>query len=196
MKLVVYDDLPSPGFDHRRQRSSLSSWVVEGRNLASRASTRASMSWKRQSTTPLKIGAPTDFRRVDSFHLQSMPEVPDQYQPLELSIHRSSQRLSDLPSFDSFQVDDTRQRQWASRQWASRTQCESSPASGRAGRTQFESSAVLRIGAPLVAPRVRARRHHARHEVPIRGELSLRVSAAGAYRDPVVVTLCGRTTPA
>ncbi|CAI7614143.1 unnamed protein product [Penicillium pancosmium] len=112
MKLVVYDDLPSPGGYHHRQRSSLSSWVVEGRNLASRASTRASMSWKRQSTgTPLKIGAPTDFRRVDSFHLDSMPALPKQYRPLELSIHRSGHRLSDLPSFEEFQLEDNRQRQ-------------------------------------------------------------------------------------
>ncbi|KAJ5596000.1 hypothetical protein N7450_002458 [Penicillium hetheringtonii] len=111
MKLVVYDDLPSPSVNHHRQRSSLSSWMVEGRNLASRASTRASMSWKRQSSTPLKIGAPTDFRRVESFHLESMPALPKQYQPLELSIHRSGHRLSDLPSFEEFQLDDNRQRQ-------------------------------------------------------------------------------------
>lgn len=111
MKLVVYDDLPSPSVNHHRQRSSLSSWVVEGRNLASRASTRASMSWKRQSSTPLKIGAPTDFRRVDSFHLESMPVLPKQYQPLDLSIHRSGHRLSDLPCFEEFQLVDNRQRQ-------------------------------------------------------------------------------------
>ncbi|KAJ5984275.1 hypothetical protein N7481_006374 [Penicillium waksmanii] len=111
MKLVVYDDLPSPGGYHNRQRSSLSSWVVEGRNLASRASTRASMSWKRQSTIPLKIGAPSDFRRVDSFHLDSMPALPKQYRPLELSIHRSGHRLSDLPSFEEFQLEDNHQRQ-------------------------------------------------------------------------------------
>ncbi|KAJ5387496.1 hypothetical protein N7509_010037 [Penicillium cosmopolitanum] len=112
MKLVVYDDLPSPGGYYHRQQSSLSSWVVEGRNLASRASTRASMSWKRQSTgTPLKIGAPSDFRRVDSFHLDSMPALPKQYRPLELSIHRSGHRLSDLPSFEEFQLEDNHQRQ-------------------------------------------------------------------------------------
>ncbi|CAI7669523.1 unnamed protein product [Penicillium manginii] len=110
MKLVVYDDLPSPGGYHHRQ-SSLSSWVVEGRNLASWASTRASMSWKRQSATPLRIGAPTDFRRVDSFHLESLPALPKQYKPLELSIHRSGHRLSDLPSFEEFQLEDNQQRQ-------------------------------------------------------------------------------------
>ncbi|KAJ5089710.1 hypothetical protein N7532_008394 [Penicillium argentinense] len=111
MKLVVYDDLPSPSVHRHRQRNSLSSWVSEGKNLASRASTRASMSWKRSSANPLKIGAPTDFRRVDSFHLESIPAVPKQYQPLQLSIHRSGNRLSDLPSFESFQLDDSPQRQ-------------------------------------------------------------------------------------
>lgn len=70
----------------------------------SRASVRASISLKRQSTTPLKIGAPTDFRRVQSFR-GPMP-LPTKYRPLDLSIHRSGNRLSDLPSFDSFQLDE------------------------------------------------------------------------------------------
>lgn len=109
MKLVVYDDLPSPGA-HHQHRNSLSSWISEGRNLASRASTRASISWKRHSTTPLRISAPSDFRRVQSF--QPPPPLPTKYQPLELSIYRSGNRLSDLPSFDSFQLDEEgRQRQ-------------------------------------------------------------------------------------
>ena len=107
MKLVVYDDLPSPGGHH--SRNSLSSWLEEGRNLASRASTRASMgmSRKRHTTTPLKISAPSDFRRVQSFQ---HPHVATKYQPLELSIHRSGNRLSDLPSFESFQMNEDHQR--------------------------------------------------------------------------------------
>ncbi|KAJ5190607.1 uncharacterized protein N7498_009592 [Penicillium cinerascens] len=109
MKLVVYEDLPSPRVYHQ-QRNSLSSWISDGRNLASRASTRASMSWKRQSTVPLKIGAPSDFRRVDSFSFQP-PSLPMKYQPLELSIYRSGNRLSDLPEFDSFDFDEDRHRQ-------------------------------------------------------------------------------------
>lgn len=139
MKLVVYDDLPSPSVHRHRQRNSLSSWVSEGRNLASRASTRASMSWKRQSTAPLRIGAPTDFRRVDSFHLEStpMPALPKQYQPLELSIHRSGHRLSDLPSFEEFQVDDNHQRQTMASPPRALT-----PLSVRARRCQSSHAAV------------------------------------------------------
>ncbi|KAJ5776618.1 uncharacterized protein N7511_001629 [Penicillium nucicola] len=104
MKLVVYDDLPSPTIP-RERRNSLSSWIDEGRQLASRASTRASMSMKRQSTPlrkPLKISAPSDFRRVQSFQ----PPPSTKYQPLDLRIHRSGNRLSDLPSFESFQFND------------------------------------------------------------------------------------------
>lgn len=114
MKLVVYDDLPSPSVDHQRN-NSLSSWIADGKNLASRASTRASMSLKRRSIVPLKIGAPSDFRRVDGFSFQpSTPRtspLPKKYQPLELSIYRSGNRLSDLPEFDSFEFDQDHHRQ-------------------------------------------------------------------------------------
>lgn len=107
LKLTVYDDLPSPGFDHER-RNSLSNLLEEGRSLASRASHRASMSIsrRRNTMTPISIGAPTDFRRVQS--CQTMPPMPTQldFQPLELSIHRGGKRLSDLPEFDSFLADD------------------------------------------------------------------------------------------
>ncbi|KAJ5960950.1 uncharacterized protein N7479_008100 [Penicillium vulpinum] len=112
MKLVVYDDLPSPSI--HQHRNSLSSWFNDSRNLASRASNRASMSLKRSSTTPLKIGAPSDFRRVQSFHdhppqsFRSPP--PPTYQPLDLRIHRSGNRLSDLPSFEDFQLNESTQR--------------------------------------------------------------------------------------
>jgi hypothetical protein len=112
MKLVVYDDLPSPSIHHHR--NSLSSWFNDGRQLASRASNRASMSLKRSSTTPLKISAPSDFRRVQSFYdhpapSSHSPPAPT-YQPLDLRIHRSGHRLSDLPSFETFQPDDYTQR--------------------------------------------------------------------------------------
>lgn len=106
MKLVVYDDLPSPGI-HHRSRNSLSSWIDGGRHLASRASGRASTSWKRNTAAPLKISAPSDFRRVQSFQLEPSSA---QFQPLQLRFHRSGNRLSDLPSFDSFEVDEDIQR--------------------------------------------------------------------------------------
>ncbi|KAJ5084005.1 hypothetical protein NUU61_008584 [Penicillium alfredii] len=115
MKLVVYDDLPSPSV--HENRNSLSSWIVESRNFASRTSYRASMSWKRNSMAPassstsaLRISAPSDFRRVQSFHPPPSPWLPT-FQPLELSFHRSGNRLPDLPTFDSFQLADERYRQ-------------------------------------------------------------------------------------
>lgn len=112
MKLVVYDDLPSPSI--HQHRNSWSSWLNDSRHLATRASNRASMSLKRTSTIPLKIGAPSDFRRVQSFHdhpSQSFhcPPAPT-YQPLDLRIHRSGNRLSDLPSFETFQLHEGPQR--------------------------------------------------------------------------------------
>ncbi|KAJ6096535.1 hypothetical protein N7486_007281 [Penicillium sp. IBT 16267x] len=109
MKLKVYDDLPDPRIHHTRNSLSLSLWLEEGRNLASRASNRASLtpSRRRHPTTPLKISSPSDFRRVESFH--DSGAVVSRYQPLDLSIHRSGNRLSDLPSFESFQLDEDRQ---------------------------------------------------------------------------------------
>ncbi|CEO60352.1 hypothetical protein PMG11_04983 [Penicillium brasilianum] len=106
MKLVVYDDLPSPGVRHQ-SRNSLSSWLGEGRHLASRASGRASISRKRPTAAPLKISAPSDFRRVQSFQLEPSPT---KFQPLQLNIYRSGHRLSDLPSFETFEVDQSSQR--------------------------------------------------------------------------------------
>ncbi|KXG48370.1 uncharacterized protein PGRI_022400 [Penicillium griseofulvum] len=112
MKLVVYDDLPSPSI--HQHRNSLSSWFNDSRNLASRASNRASMTLKRTSTTPLKIGAPSDFRRVQSFHDHPSQSYhvppPPTYQPLDLRIHRSGNRLSDLPSFEGFQLNESTER--------------------------------------------------------------------------------------
>ncbi|KAJ5759608.1 hypothetical protein N7520_006764 [Penicillium odoratum] len=103
MKLRVYDDLPNPRIYHTRSSHSLSSWLGESRNLASRASTRASVTTSRKRhPSGLTISAPSDFRRVESFH----QPVTTIYQPLDLIIHRSGNRLSDLPSFDSFQLDD------------------------------------------------------------------------------------------
>ncbi|KAJ5189168.1 hypothetical protein N7491_005492 [Penicillium cf. griseofulvum] len=112
MKLVVYDDFPSLSI--HQHRNSLSSWFNDSRNLASRASNRASMTLKRTSTTPLKIGAPSDFRRVQSFHDHPSQSFhvppPPTYQPLDLRFHRSGNRLSDLPSFEGFQLNESTER--------------------------------------------------------------------------------------
>ncbi|GIJ89004.1 hypothetical protein Asppvi_007932 [Aspergillus pseudoviridinutans] len=106
MKLVVYDDLPSP----TPRTSSFPSWITEGRSVVSRASKRASMSFKRQST-PLRISAPTDFRRVETFH--SFASSPAEFQPLVLKIHTPGNRLSDLPTFDDFLSQEDRRRSLA-----------------------------------------------------------------------------------
>ncbi|PWY89506.1 hypothetical protein BO94DRAFT_490499 [Aspergillus sclerotioniger CBS 115572] len=101
MNLAGDDDLPSPGPPPRV--SSLQSWVVEGKARASRASNRASISLKRRSTAPVRISAPSDFRRVSMFLTE-----PDGYCPLELSFTSPGNRLPDLPRFDSYGLDITR----------------------------------------------------------------------------------------
>ncbi|KAL4870053.1 hypothetical protein BDV12DRAFT_166507 [Aspergillus spectabilis] len=98
MKLVVYDDLPSPG---PPRASSFPTWVMEeGRNLASRASSRASMSFKRKSTAAVRISAPTDFRRVTT--LPTISTVSTGFRPLELSFQSPAYPLPDLPRFSDF----------------------------------------------------------------------------------------------
>ncbi|RDW90294.1 uncharacterized protein DSM5745_02069 [Aspergillus mulundensis] len=107
MKLVVYDDLPSPGPPPRA--SSFPSWVMdEGKNLASRASSRASMSFRRKSTVPVRISAPTDFRVVSgtstTMLTRSLTTVPvhRSYRPLELSFQSPANKLPELPRFSDF----------------------------------------------------------------------------------------------
>ncbi|KAL4739286.1 hypothetical protein BDV11DRAFT_119561 [Aspergillus similis] len=110
MKLVVYDDLPSPG--PPSPSSSFPSWIMdEGRNLVSRASTRASMSFRRRSTAPLRISAPTDFRVVAgtsaTLPTRALSTAPAQrpYRPLELSFQNPANRLPELPRFSDFNFD-------------------------------------------------------------------------------------------
>lgn len=99
MKLVFYDDLPSPGL--APQSSNLSHWVAEGRNLASRASNRASINtlWRRPSRKPT-ISQPSDFRRVNP-----PPARLDNFRPLELSIYRPGSQLPELPTFGDFDLE-------------------------------------------------------------------------------------------
>lgn len=100
MKLVFYDDLPSPGLEP--QSSNISHWVTEGRNLASKASNRASLNtiWRRPSRKPT-ISQPSDFRRVNppSTRLET-------YRPLELSIYRPGNELGELPAFTDFNLEE------------------------------------------------------------------------------------------
>ncbi|KAL3461596.1 hypothetical protein BJX64DRAFT_300117 [Aspergillus heterothallicus] len=98
MKLTVYDDLPSPG---PPRASSFPTWVMEeGRNFASRASSRASMSLRRKSTVPVRIGAPTDFRRVNT-----LPDLSPGFRPLELNFESPANRLPELPLFSDYGVE-------------------------------------------------------------------------------------------
>ncbi|KAL4974794.1 hypothetical protein BDW66DRAFT_79804 [Aspergillus desertorum] len=107
MKLIVYDDLSSPGLPTRS--SSFPSWVMdEGRHLASLASSRASISFRRKSTAPLRISAPTDFRVVagtrTTLPTRTLSTAPAQrpYRPLELSFQSPTNRLPELPRFSHF----------------------------------------------------------------------------------------------
>ncbi|KAK2790002.1 hypothetical protein FQN52_005812 [Onygenales sp. PD_12] len=103
MKLVLYDNLPSPGGPHSRS-STISQWVAEGRTLASKATDRASLSIRRKSTKPSPhrptISGPSDFRRVSPPQARRQP-----FRPLELSIYLPGNRLSDLPEFDDFDLE-------------------------------------------------------------------------------------------
>ncbi|PYH94217.1 hypothetical protein BO71DRAFT_450241 [Aspergillus ellipticus CBS 707.79] len=96
---VVYNDLPSPRPLPRA--STLPSWVVEGRNRASRASNRASMSLKRKSTAPVRISGPSDFRRVSMFPTTEL----DGFHPLELGFTSPRNRLPELPRFEEYQLE-------------------------------------------------------------------------------------------
>ncbi|PGH18328.1 hypothetical protein AJ80_04506 [Polytolypa hystricis UAMH7299] len=102
MRLILYDDLP-PSPTIRSRSSTISHLVTEGRNLAAKASDRASLSIRRISLKPsrkLAIGSPHDFRRVPPRSRVSP------FRPLELSIYSPGNRLSDLPEFDHFDLED------------------------------------------------------------------------------------------
>lgn len=94
MKLVLYEDMPST--PRLPPPSQISQLVAQGRNLASRASDRASLSIRKRSSSRPKVSAP---------RLRTADELPSgrlqQYRPLELSIYMPENRLSDLPEFDA-----------------------------------------------------------------------------------------------
>ena len=71
-----------------------SQWLVEGRNLASRASSRGSFSTRRTTNYRPVIGAPSDFRKVEHPN-----ERHERFRPLELSIYRPGNELPPLPVF-------------------------------------------------------------------------------------------------
>lgn len=98
-KEICYDQPQSvslPKFNtNQRSASRISTrptqWLAEGRNLASRASSRASFT-RRPSYRPT-IGAPSDFRRVERNGRIGG------FRPLELSIYLPGNELPSLPVF-------------------------------------------------------------------------------------------------
>ncbi|WEW57288.1 hypothetical protein PRK78_002753 [Emydomyces testavorans] len=106
MKLVIYDDLPSPN-EPRPRAASMSNWVAQGRDLASKVNKRRTLlsrpsSWnnRRKKRT---ISAPTNFRRVPT-----AAERRFSFRPLELSIYLPGNELPDLPEFTNFDLDHPR----------------------------------------------------------------------------------------
>lgn len=120
MRLVLYDDLPSPTSPPPipRPASSLPSRILaDGKQLASRASSiRDSISLRPKSginRNRLSISGPSDFRRVQSSMdfpegMHSPVQLQQQhFRPLQLSIYDApGHQLPDLPSFEKFSVDD------------------------------------------------------------------------------------------
>src|SRR4051794_18819445 len=94
MKLVFYDDMPST--PQPPPPSHLSQLVTHGRNLASRASERASFSVRTRRSARPSISGPLPVEVMDDLP----PRRRYQYRPLELSIYLPENRLSDLPDFN------------------------------------------------------------------------------------------------
>lgn len=97
--------LTAPVFDFDDVRpasraSRTSQFIAESRNLASRASRRASSATRRSTSRRPTIGAPSDFRRVD------LPRgrTPN-FRPLQLSIYLPGNELPCLPTFQEAEED-------------------------------------------------------------------------------------------
>ena len=124
MRLVLYDNLPSPTSPPPipRPASSLPSRILaDGKQLASRASSiRDSISLRPKSVinrNRISISGPSDFRRVHSsiltdfqeemMHSPAQQRQQRQFRPLQLSIYDApGHQLPDLPSFEKFRLDD------------------------------------------------------------------------------------------
>ena len=100
MKLTVWDELPPT--PPPTIPSHISQLVSQGRNFASRASGRASLSMRRKTPSKLVISKPqpavTD---PDDF-----PFRRRSFRPLQLSIYMPNNRLSELPEFDALSFTD------------------------------------------------------------------------------------------
>jgi hypothetical protein len=100
MKLVFYDDMPAT--PQPPPPSQLSQLVAQGRNLASRASGRASLSVRKKPSSRPSISGPIPIQSADDLPFRRR----NQYRPLELSIYLPDNRLSDLPDFNVADFDD------------------------------------------------------------------------------------------
>jgi hypothetical protein len=100
MKLVFYDDMPAT--PQPPPPSQLSQLVTQGRNLASRASGRASLSVRKKPSSRPSISGPLPTQSADDLPFRRR----NQYRPLELSIYLPDNRLSDLPDFNVADFDD------------------------------------------------------------------------------------------
>jgi hypothetical protein len=101
MKLVFYDEMPTSPAPRPGSAYRVSHWVSQGRNLASKASDRASISIKRKLSKQ-HISAPLSFTTANNF-----PTRKGQFRTLELSIYLPGNRLSDLPKFQSADFSET-----------------------------------------------------------------------------------------
>ena len=90
---------PASQYSHRP-----SQWLADGRSFASRASSRASLTSRRNGgrrPTVGSIGAPYDFKRVGY-----QPGRGGGFRPLTLSIHLPGNELPTLPEFDEASLED------------------------------------------------------------------------------------------
>lgn len=87
-KVDTFTSRPESRISHRP-----SQWLTEGRNLASRASNRASLTRRTAPRRPT-IGAPSDFRKVE----RPLERFAG-FRPLELSIYLPGNELPSLPVF-------------------------------------------------------------------------------------------------
>ncbi|ERF70309.1 hypothetical protein EPUS_06350 [Endocarpon pusillum Z07020] len=94
MKLVFYDEMPKSPGPSPCSVNRMSHWVSRGKELASKASIRASLIIKKQLSMP-DISAPLPVTTADR-----MSPCRQQFRPLELSIYLPGNRLSDLPGFE------------------------------------------------------------------------------------------------
>ncbi|KAL9115261.1 MAG: hypothetical protein Q9227_001055 [Pyrenula ochraceoflavens] len=100
MRLRVYDEIPSS--PSPRPASRISQMMTQGRTMASRASSHASISMRKRSSSRPSIGRPSSFRRVNPPRRRLEP-----FRLLELSIYEPGNRLSDLPEFDLAEFTDS-----------------------------------------------------------------------------------------